>query len=76
MVFKFVPTKNRIIYEWYDRLMWQEKLRKDITLVDTVKNIYRIDYLVSKQYFTLPSLIKIREFGDYNIYEVQWNHEN
>jgi hypothetical protein len=70
VVYKFVPTESKIIYEWYDRLMWKEKLQTDISLIDSVRKQYRIDYLVSKENYAISSLQEIREFGDYKIYEV------
>jgi hypothetical protein len=71
VAYKFTPTKNETIYEWYDRLQWKEKLRNNITLIDSVKKLYRVDYLISGKDLKDSSLIKIHEFGNYRMYEVK-----
>ncbi len=71
VAYKFTPTKSKTIYIWYDRLMWKEKLRKDISLIDEVAAKYRIDYLFSEKRLEHPSLEIVREFGDYKIYKVK-----
>jgi hypothetical protein len=47
-VFKFVPTTNRLIYDWYMRVLEKKKVQGDIAYVHKLRQKYRIDYVVSK----------------------------
>jgi hypothetical protein len=47
-VFKFVPTTNRLIYDWYMRVLEKKKVQQNIAYVHELRQKYRIDYMVSK----------------------------
>ncbi len=70
VVEKYTPTMSRTIYEWHSRIICKQKLQKDISLIDSVKSIYRIDYLVSDSSLTYPSLKPEKSFGKHTIYKV------
>jgi hypothetical protein len=48
-VFKFIPTSNRLIYDWYQRAQEKEKVVNDIGYFSKLRQKYRIDYIVSKK---------------------------
>ncbi|MBN1626802.1 MAG: hypothetical protein JW944_09785, partial [Deltaproteobacteria bacterium] len=47
-VFKFVPTINRLIYDWYIRVLEKRKALADPAYVHKLRQRYRIDYIMSK----------------------------
>ncbi|MFY9706272.1 MAG: DUF6798 domain-containing protein [Desulfobacterales bacterium] len=47
-VFKFVPTSNRMIYDWYRRVQEKDRVKGDIAVIDELAKKYRIDFVVSK----------------------------
>jgi hypothetical protein len=47
-VYKFVPTSNRLIYDWYQRMLEKERVVKDLAYLPKLKQKYCIDYLVTK----------------------------
>jgi hypothetical protein len=47
-VYKFLPTTNRLIYDWYMRHLEKQKVLDDITYISELRERYRIDYIVSK----------------------------
>ena len=47
-VFKFIPTTNKLIYDWYMRVLEKEKVQGDIAYIHELRQKYRIDYVVSK----------------------------
>ena len=71
VVEKFTPTKSRTIAEWYKRAMLKERLKKDISLIDSMKTQYQIDYLVSDSSYIYPSLSLVNHFGPHNLYQVR-----
>ncbi len=71
VVEKFVPTHNYKIYEWYDRLKCKKRIKEDIRVIDSVKNIYRIDYLITDSVYNYHSLEKVRQYGKYRLYRVK-----
>ncbi len=71
VVVKFTPTKSRTIAEWYKRALLKERLKKDISLIDSMKTVYQIDYLVSDSSYTYPSLSLVNRFGPHNLYQVR-----
>ncbi len=71
VVEKFVPTHNIKIYEWYDRLKCKKRIKEDISVIDSVKNIYRIDYLITDSVYNYHSLEKVQQYGKYRLYKVK-----
>jgi hypothetical protein len=47
-VFKFVPTSNKLIYNWYRRVQEKDRVKSDIAVIDELTKKYRIDFVVSK----------------------------
>lgn len=70
VVIKFTPTTSTSIYEWYKRALLKERLNKDIALIDSLKTVYQINYLVSDSSFDYPSLIAEKQFGNHKLYKV------
>jgi hypothetical protein len=67
---KFTPTSSRTIYEWHKRILLKERLKKDISLIDSLKKVYRIDFLVSDSTYTYASLHVDKQFGRHCFYKV------
>jgi len=47
-VYKFVPTTNKLIYDWYLRVQEKKRVEKDIAYLHTLRQKYRIDFVMSK----------------------------
>ncbi len=47
-VSKFVPTSNRMIYDWYRRVQEKDRVKADIAYIDELAKKYRIDFVVTK----------------------------
>jgi hypothetical protein len=47
-VFKFVPTSNRLIYDWYRRVQEKDRVKADIAYIGKLAKKYRIDFVVTK----------------------------
>jgi hypothetical protein len=47
-VYKFVPTTNKLIYEWYIRYLEKTRAENDLAYIKELKKKYRIDYVLSK----------------------------
>ncbi len=47
-VFKFVPSENNKLYEWYLRQNVHEKLNQDIDFLEEVKDKYKIGFVISR----------------------------
>jgi hypothetical protein len=71
VVEKFIPTHNDKIYEWYNRLHCKKRIKEDIRVIDSVKNIYRIDYLITDSTYNYRSLKNVRLFGKYKLYRLE-----
>jgi hypothetical protein len=71
VVMKFTPTSSRAIYEWYKRETLVERMRTRISLIDSLKTAYRVDYLVTDSTFTHPSLQIEKRFGTHNLYKIR-----
>ena len=48
-VYKFVPTTNRLIYEWYQRVLARDLVASDMSALPAIKRKYRIDYILSER---------------------------
>jgi hypothetical protein len=70
VVEKFTPTTSAAIYEWYKRAQMKERIKQDISLIDSVSRAYQIDYMVSDSLYTYPSLILEKEFGNHKLYRI------
>jgi len=67
---KFTPTSSHTLYEWHKRILLKERLKKNISLIDSLKKVYRIDFLVSDSAYTYGSLQVDNQFGSHFIYKV------
>lgn len=70
VVKKFTPTKSATIYEWYKREQLKMRLRKDISLIDSISTVYQVNYLVSDSAYNYPSLMPEKEFGTHKLYRI------
>jgi hypothetical protein len=70
VVVKFTPTRSTTIYEWYNRALLKENLRKDIALIDSIKTAYQVDYLVTDSSYTHSSLVLEKQFGTHRLYKI------
>lgn len=59
-VYKSAPAGTDKIYEWYDRMLVQEKIDKDPPAIFEAKKKYKIDYLLTTDstYFNKDNLVK------------------
>ncbi len=69
-VFKFVPTSNQMIYDWYRRAQEKKKIKNDITYISELKKRYRIDFVVSRTPLNNPHLHLIYSNDYYYLYSV------
>jgi hypothetical protein len=70
VVEKFTPTKSTTICEWYKRAIVKRRLKSDIALIDSIKQVYQVNYLVSDSLYRYPSLIPEKQFGKHRIYRI------
>lgn len=70
VVFKFVPGGGEKIYEWYIRVQERKKLQEDIAYIDTIKEKYRLDYLIARKEIKHSHLKKRYHDNKYYLYEV------
>jgi hypothetical protein len=47
--FKFVPSQLDKIHDWYFRVIEQNRIANDISLLNDVRKSYRIDYILSEE---------------------------
>jgi hypothetical protein len=67
-VFKFIPTSNRLIYDWYQRVQEKKKVEADVRYVSKLRQKYRIDYLVSKKPLTDKGFQLVYHNDNYFLY--------
>jgi hypothetical protein len=72
-VFKFVPTSNRMIYDWYRRVQEKDRVKGDIGHIDELTKKYRIDFVVSKTPLDNTRLALVYSNDYYFLYSVQPN---
>jgi len=70
VVVKFTPTKSTTLYEWYRRAIIKERLRENISLIDSVKTAYPVQFLVSDSLYSHPSIEPEKQFGSHILYRV------
>jgi hypothetical protein len=69
-VSKFVPTSNKMIYDWYRRVQEKERVKGDIAYIDELKKKYRIDFVVSKTPIDSPRLRLVYSNDYYFLYSL------
>ncbi|MCB1856801.1 MAG: hypothetical protein KDI63_00915 [Gammaproteobacteria bacterium] len=67
-VFKFVPTSNRRIYDWYLRAKEKQRVLDDPGYLAELRKHYRIDYLVSQQPITGAGVTQVYANNHYRLY--------
>jgi len=72
-VFKFIPTTNRLIYDWYMRVLEKKKVQADIAYVHKLRERYRIDYVLSKQPLSDNGLKLVFNNDHYFLYSLAVN---
>jgi hypothetical protein len=69
-VFKFVPTSNKMIYDWYRRVQEKDRVRRDIGYIGELAKKYRIDFVVSETLLDNPRLRLIYSNDGYFLYSL------
>jgi len=67
-VYKFVPTTNRLIYEWYQRALEKDRVAKNISVLPEVKSKYKINYVLSTKPLTHENLRPVYQNEFYFLY--------
>jgi len=70
VIFKFDPGGGEKIYEWYKRETLRERLREDISVIDTISATYRLDYLITEEPVEYRNLKEVYHNKKYHLYEV------
>jgi hypothetical protein len=69
-VYKFVPTENRKIYEWYVRVLESRRVAKDLNRLFELRRQYRIDYVVSRTPLADRRLSEAFTSGSLHLYRI------
>lgn len=69
-VYKFVPTTNLLIYEWYLRVLARDRVVKDISVLPAIKGKYRIDYILSERPLPGDTLRPVYQNEFFHLYAV------
>ncbi len=69
-VSKFVPTSNRMIYDWYRRVQEKDRIKGDIAVIEELAKKYRIDFVVSKTPLDNPRLRLVYRNDYYFLYSL------
>ena len=67
-VYKFVPTTNRLIYEWYQRALAKDRLANNISVLPEVREKYKIDYIFSTKPLTDENVRPVYQNEFYFLY--------
>lgn len=70
-VYKFVPTTNELIYDWYVRSVQKHKILDDFNQLEKALENYRIDYVVSKSSLDSPLLEEVFHNDYYSLYRIK-----
>ncbi|MGB5422510.1 MAG: hypothetical protein WBN03_10145 [Desulfobacterales bacterium] len=69
-VSKFVPTSNKLIYDWYRRVQEKDRVRGDIAVIGELAKKYRIDFVVSRTPLDNPRLRLVYSNDYYFLYSL------
>jgi hypothetical protein len=69
-VYKFVPTTNRLIYEWYQRVLARDQVANDMSALPAIKGKYRIDYILSERPLSGATLRPVYQNEFFHLYAV------
>jgi hypothetical protein len=70
VIYKFVPAGTNKIYEWYDRILFQEQVDKNSTAIFEAKKKYKIDYMLTTDSIPLTKLNLIKSIPPYLLYQL------
>jgi hypothetical protein len=71
VVVKFTPTRSTAIYEWHKRALLKKRIKRDIRLIDSVKTVYQVNYLLTDSTLTYPSVTLEKRIGKHSLYKVK-----
>lgn len=71
VVYKFIPAQMSAIPEWYERELFKRKVAKDFKLLNTRKESYKIDYVLSQKKLNAENLKLFNSNKDYYLYTVK-----
>lgn len=69
-VYKFVPTTNLLIYEWYQRVLARNRVATDISALPAIKGKHRIDYILSERPLSGENLRPVYQNEFFHLYAV------
>lgn len=70
-VYKFVPTTNRLIYEWYVRVEEATAVNQDIKRLPELRKRRKIDYVASREPLDAPGLVLVHADQFHFIYQTE-----
>lgn len=71
VVYKFVPAGTDKIYEWYDRMLIQEKVDKDVSAIFEAKKKYKIDYVLTTDSILSKDNVLVQSIPPYLLYKFE-----
>ncbi len=69
-VYKFVPTTNRLIYDWYVRVLEAKRVKENPDYIGDLRERYRIDYLITRKPVTGLVAETVYENDIYRVFQV------
>ncbi len=70
-VFKNAPAGTNKIYEWYDRMLVQEKVEANPNYLIEAKKTYKIDYVLTTDSIGMENLNIVKTMGSYTLYQIK-----
>jgi hypothetical protein len=70
-VFKHAPAGTDKIYEWYDRMLLQEKVDKDVLAIFDAKKKYKIDYVLTTDSILSKKIDLVQSLPPYLLYKFE-----
>jgi hypothetical protein len=67
-VYKFVPTTNRLIYDWYVRVQEEKRVEDNFSYIHKLKKNYRVDFVLSQWPLTDTGLQLAYQNNYYSLY--------
>lgn len=68
-VYKSAPAGTDKIYEWYDRMLVQEKIDKDPSAIIEAKKKYKIDYVLTTDSISYKKMHLVKSISPYLLYK-------
>jgi hypothetical protein len=70
-VFKHAPAGTDKIYEWYDRMLVQEKVEVNPNYLLEAKKTYKIDYVLTTDSIGMGNFSVVKTAGPYMLYQLK-----